>query len=109
MAVHTLFSVCSCESTTSAELSVVVCNPSTVGVLLEGVSTYPALRHVVTWGNPQPEHVLKTAEEYGVTLHSMDEVEVSCGGHLWCENRLPNKLVMTLWMMLCGHNLPNML
>lgn len=80
--VHALFNeyISSFGSNTAAELSVVVCSPSNVGSLLEGHSTYPGLGHVVTWGNPQAEHVLKLAEECGVTLHSVDEVEVSGGG-----------------------------
>ena len=106
--VHALFSVCisSFGSNTAAELSVVVCSPSNVGTLLEGHSTYPGLQHVVTWGNPQPEHVLKLAEECGVTLHSVDEVEVSGGAVSDVTGvKLPYKCVcVDLWLMLFDEN-----
>ena len=105
---HSLFSVFSYCSATAAELSVVVCHPSNVGTLLEGHSTYPVLRHVVTWGAPQPEQVLIAAEESGVTLLTVEEVEVSGWGQVAtlrcnrCEGSL--QVHVGVWLLLFGAN-----
>ena len=60
-----------------AELSVIVCENTRVKRLLDNLKNYPVLKHLVVWGDPLAEDLTTLAKELEVSVHTVDEMEVS--------------------------------